>query len=347
LGVTGPLKGKRLSENMKMEIFKIIEDAHKKGIPEKRACELLQILCRRVRSWKGKGSFQDGKPGPLNAPHRLLEKEREAILTMAKEEEYIDDSHRVLAAKASDNDKFCASASSVYRVLKKEGLTMDRCGKNHRNGNSKKPDRPELTGPNQRWCWDISYLPTNVKGTFLYLYVLLDEYSRKIVAWRVSWNLKHQEGMELIEEGLENEGLEKGEVELPDLYNDRGIQMKAKRFVKMLQDLGMNQVFSRPRTPNDNPFVESVFSTIKEAPVYPGQFVDLDDAIIYFTQYIDWYNNVRLHGKIGYVTPVQKHTGQDKEIISKRKRKLVIARNERLSKNRERTGSVMVSNVMS
>ncbi len=276
----------------------------------------------------------------MHAPHAILAEEREAIVVLAKDEAYVDDSHRVLTAKGVDAGRIAVSPSTVYRVMRSEGLTTDRSGRSHRNGNSRKPDRPVLTGPDQRWCWDISYLRTLVSGIFLYLYVLMDEYSRKVVAFRVSWHLTHKEGMELIEDGLSKEHLKKEQIdEILSLYNDRGVQMKAKPFMKMLEGLGISQKFSRPRTPNDNPFVESLFAaTTKGAPAYPGEFKDDIVAYAYFTPYFDFYNNVRLHGKIGYVTPEQRHTGTDKVILATRKERCSQARAERLQRNREALG---------
>jgi transposase InsO family protein len=93
--------------------------------------------------------------------------------------------------------------------------------------------------------------------------VVLDEYSRKAIAWRISWNLKHQEGMELIDDAITREGLSPEQIEQISLHNDRGVQMKARGFKKMLMDLGIEQKFSRPRTPNDNPYIESAFSGSK------------------------------------------------------------------------------------
>ncbi len=98
----------------------------------------------------------------------------------------------------------------------------------------------------------------------------------------------------------------------------------------------MSQVFSQPRTPNDNPFVESAFAIIKGDPNYPGCFVDVMDATVYFAQYFDWYNNEKYHGQIGYATPDQKHRGLDEVIISDRERRKVRAREERIRINRER-----------
>jgi putative transposase len=312
----------------------VIVESKAKGISRSRTCALLQISQRRVREWFSRPTLVDTKPGPVHAPHALLPQERQAIVALAKDERYVDDSHRVLTAKCVDDGSIAASASTVYRVMRDEGLTTDRSGRSHRNGNSRKPDRPELTGPNQRWCWDISYLRTLVAGTFLYLYVLLDEYSRKVVAFRISWHIVNAEGKELIDEGILKERLTEEQIKVLTIFNDRGTQMKAKPFKRFLEDLGITQKFARPRTPNDNPFIESLFSTTKGEQQYPDVFVDDVDAVTYFVPYFDHYNNVRLHGKIGYVTPAQRHCGEDKAILKLRAERLAEARRIRLQKNR-------------
>jgi putative transposase len=321
-------------EETKKAIMEVIDESKEKGISRDRTCELLQIEPRRVREWFCRPTLADTKPGPVHAPHALLPEERRAIIALSKDEQYVDDSHRVLTAKCVDDGLFAASASTVYRIMRDEGLTTDRSGRSHRNGNSRKPDRPELTGPCQRWCWDISYLRTLVPGIFLYLYVLLDEYSRKVVAFRVSWQIVNAEGKELVDEGIEKECLTPEQVALLTLFNDRGTQMKAKPFKRFLKDLGISQKFARPQTPNDNPFVESLFSTTKGFLDYPDAFTDDVEALMYFTAYFDFYNNVRRHGKIGYVTPAQRHCGEDKEILALRKDRQAEARRMRLQKNR-------------
>ena len=312
----------------------MVIECKSKGVKRNRTCELLQIEERRVRHWFSRCTLVDAKPGPVHAPHALLQEEREVIIAMAKDERYVDDSHRVLTAKGVDCGTLAVSASTVYRVMRSESLTTDRSGHSYRNGNSRKPDRPEITGPDQRWCWDISYLRTLVPGVFLYLYALLDEYSRKVVAFRISWSLAHAEGKELVDEGIEKEGLTPEQVTILTLFNDHGTQMKAKPFKKFLEELGISQKFARPRTPNDNPFVESLFSTTKGALDYPETFTDDVEAITYFTAYFDFYNNVRLHGNIGYVTPMQRHCGEDKAILALRSKRLAEARRTRLQKNR-------------
>jgi len=188
------------------------------------------------------------------------------------------------------------------------------------NGRAIPPDRKEITGPNQRWCWDISYLPTHERGIFLYLYLLLDEYSRKAISWLISWHQTALEARYLLEEGLINENiLDLPEDQRPEIINDRGRQMKAKSIKSMFEDHSMPQLFARPRTPNDNPFVESLFGTVKTAPQYPGRFLDCEKAIEYFNTYFPWYNKEHVHSGIDYVTPEQCHNGLKEIIVSRRK----------------------------
>jgi len=333
------MKKTRITTEMKQEILNVIKEGNAQGVCTSRCCELLQIPRLRVSRWCKRPSLNDAKSGPQHAPHALLEEERESILLLAKDEKYINDSHRVLRARGADLNLFHVSETTVFRVMKESSMTTSRVQNTNRNGKSAIPKRKRIDGPNQRWCWDITYLPTNVKGHFLHLFLLLDEYSRKIISWRVSYNMKYREAMELLQEGLENEGLDDIVIGLPELINDRGSQMKAKPFVAMCKTLGINQQFSRPKTPNDNPFIESFFSIFKNNPFYPGAFVDDITAITFCTTYVEYYNNDRLHGGIDFVTPNQMHSGKAKQIIEKRTLARIEARRRRIFQNTKPTTS--------
>ena len=227
------------------------------------------------------------------------------------------------------------SFSSVYRILRSEKLIGMRGVQKQHNGRSIPPARKELTGPNQRWCWDISYLPTLEKGIFLFLYLLLDEYSRKAISWLISWHQTAGEARDLLEEGLINENiLDLPEDQRPEVINDRGRQMKAKPIKRMFEDHHMPQLFARPRTPNDNPFVESMFGSIKRAPQYPGRFLDRKEAVQYFSEYFPWYNKEHLHSGIDFITPDQCHKGLRQNIVTRRKEKLKKQRLHRKEVNR-------------
>lgn len=317
----------------------MIEEAKEKGIPIMRSCALLSINRRRVVDWrkrrKNDESLSNLKPGPKEPLHRLLPVERDTVLQMARMEEYADLSHRILTVTAWDLDLFFVSFSSVYRILRSANLISMRGKQRSHNGCSLPPVRKELTGPNQRWCWDISYLLSYEKGIYLYLYLLLDEYSRKAISWLISWHQTAEAAQLLLEGGLISENiLDLPEDQRPEIINDRGRQMKAKSIKRMFEDHKMPQLFARPRTPNDNPYVESAFGTVKTAPDYPGRFLDREQAVKYFNPYFRWYNIEHLHSGINYVTPEQCHQGLRETIVANRKTKLEKQRQLRKEVNR-------------
>jgi putative transposase len=324
----GEIRGVWVSGERKAEILAVVSTAKVKGVSVRKSCIIMMISRRRVLKWQKRSregfGLEDFKSGPKKVLHALLPLEREKILEMAKLEKYADMSHRILAVTAWDRGLFFASFTTVYRILHSENMMLSRGIHRKHNGHSLPPARDELTGPNQRWCWDISYLLTYEKYIFLYLYLLLDEYSRKAISWVVSWNQNAQESRLLLEGGLINENiLDLPEDRRPCIINDRGSQMKAKPIKRMFEDHHMPQLFSRPRTPNDNPFVESAFSTVKRSPQYPARFRDREEAIDYFTKYVQWYNTEHYHCGIEYVTPDQAHRGLRDSIVAKRKDKLL------------------------
>lgn len=321
----GPITDIWLPAETKQAILLVIATSQVQGVSARRSCTILAISHRRVVRWQAQErqglGLADGTPGPQEAMHRLLPVEVECIVAMATSAEYVDLSHRILAVTAGEKGLFFASFSTVYRVLLAQGLMTARGPGGHHNGHSLVPVRKALTGPNQRWCWDISYLSTREKGVYLYLYLLLDEFSRKVVSWRIAWNQTAEEAGLLLEGGLEKENiLDLPEDRRPELINDRGRQMKAKPIRQLCEDHHMPHLFARPRTPNDNPFIESAFSTVKRTPEYPGQFLDDGQAVAYFAKYFDWYNHEHYHSGIDYVTPVQAHTGLRGKIVARRLR---------------------------
>ena len=151
-----------------MEVLETIETAAAQGVSCRRSCSRLMIHRSRVTRWQrtrreGNG-LENGRPGPEQPLHRLLPSEREAVVALARRDDLVDLSHRDLTVTAWDKGLAFVSFSTTYRVLREAGL-MGMRGKDRRhNGHSVAPVRKDLTGPNQRWCWDISYLFTPVKG---------------------------------------------------------------------------------------------------------------------------------------------------------------------------------------
>jgi transposase InsO family protein len=316
----------------------VIEEAKAAGVSERRSCALLNVNRRRLGRWRRRRRaglpLVNAKPGPVLALHALLPEERSQVLAVAKRGDTGDLSHRILTVSAGEKGWFLASFSTVYRIMRQEGLISMRGPQHLHNGRCLAPVRRELSGPNQRWCWDISYLYTYQKGLFLFLYLLLDEFSRKVIHWLISWYQREIEARQLIEGGLLAEQLlDLPEASRPEIINDRGRQMKAKSLRRMLAEHQMPQLFARPRTPNDNPYVEAAFSTVKRAPDYPGRFLDQEKALRYFAPYFEWYNTEHYHSGIGYVTPHQAHLGQREKILADRQRRLQQQRQRRKEVN--------------
>jgi len=274
-------------------------------------------------------------PGPKQAVNTIIPSERSALLDYVGHEETVDYSLQVLALRGAEQGLFFLSESTVRKVLIEEAIMSDRRPKQRRSGSGRKPDRPaELTGPNQCWTWDISYLRTDLPRIFWYLFVMLDEWSRKVIAWRVAEHMIKEEALGLIDDAFLVENLmDVPKSQLPVVVNDRGSQMKAKPVKQMMLDLGLVQTFARPRTPNDNPFIESLFSTVKSAPTYPECFPSetIRSTEYYFEKYFGWYNTEHYHSGIGYVHPIDKHEGRAQAILKERKENLKRQRLKRRS----------------
>ena len=336
----GPIAGQWIKEQTKLEILTVIETSQKQGVSVRRSCAILVIAQRRIVRWQQKArhgqSLINRTPGPREPLPRMLPEEIAQIVAMAKSAEQVDMSPRILAVTAWDQGLFQASFSTVYRVLKEQNLMRARGPGGAHNGNSKAPIRKDLAGPNQRWCWDISYLMTFQKGVYLYLDLLLDEWSRKVIQWRISWQQTAEESVLLLEGGLEEQNiLDLPEDQRPEVVNDRGRQMKAKPIQRRCEDHGMPQLFARPRTPNDNPFIESAFSTVKRAPEYPGRFLDDAQAVAYFGRSFTWYHTEHYHSGIDYVTPQQAHDGLRPQIVDQRRSQKTSQRLRRRAENQK------------
>ena len=341
----GPIAKRWIKEPTKLEILAVIERSLQQGVSVRRSCLILDIEHRRIIRWQHRArqglGLANKIPGSKEPLHRMLPAEIDRIIAMAKSQDYVDLSHRILAVTAWDKGLFQASFSTVYRVLKEQNLMTARGPGGAHNGNSKAPVRKELTGPNQRWCWDISYLMTFEKGIYLYLYLLLDEWSRKAIQWRVSWQQTAEQARLLLEGALVVENiLDLPEGQRPVVISDRGRQMKAKPIQKLCEDHGMPQLFARPRTPNDNPFIESAFSTVKRAPAYPGEFLDDAAAVDYFNRYFTWYDTEHYHSGIDYVTPQQAHQGLRQQIVDQRRMKKLSQRRRRREENQKQQSSI-------
>jgi len=299
------------------EIIDLIDEAHISGARQSKACKIIGITQRTLQRWKQLDNTADGRIDAHHAPaNKLTQMERQRIIQTANKREYANLPPSKIVPKLADEGIYIASESTFYRVLKEaEQLQHRQQAKPDRQ--VKKPRALTATQPNQIYTWDITYLPTQVKGIFLYLYLVMDIYSRKIVGWQVHSEESSTLASSLMTDICQREAVHPDQV---TLHSDNGSPMKGATMLATLQELGVIPSFSRPSVSNDNPYSESLFRTLKYRPEYPEKpFADLLSARIWVQGFVDWYNREHLHSAIQFVTPDQRHAGEDVAILAKRK----------------------------
>ncbi len=297
-------------------ILDLVEDAVVHGATRDAACAAVSLSARTVRRWKDSEGGEDRRAGPLQVPeHALSPVERAAIIETANSPEFRDLSPKQIVPRLADQGVYLASESSFYRVLHAEGLMVHR--EPSRPRTNKKPNAYVATAPGQVWTWDITYLRGPIRGTFLYLYLAVDIYSRKIVSAEVHVEETMELAASMVEWSCEREGVDPKQLVL---HADNGGPMKGSTMLATLQRLGVVASFSRPHVSDDNPYVEALFRTLKFRPSYPRkQFESLEHARTWVTQFVAWYNGEHLHSAIRFVTPNDRHERRDKGLLARRR----------------------------
>lgn len=296
-------------------IIELIDEAVKSGARREKACALLGLSARGVARWRVENGGDDRRSGPAATPaHALSEEERKLVLDTANLPEFRNLSPRQIVPLLADRGEYIASESTFYRVLREAGQLTHR--QHARPTRRHRPKEHVARGPNEVWSWDITYLRGPVRGTFFYLYVAVDVWSRKIVGW----SLRHTESGEyarsFIEQAIESENADPKKLVL---HADNGGPMKGSTLLSMLQRLGVVPSFSRPSVSDDNPFSEALFRTMKYRPGYPRKpFASFVDALRWVETFVAWYNDEHLHSGIRYVTPSDRHARHDRPILAHR-----------------------------
>ena len=300
------------------QIIDLIEQARASGARQSKACAVIGISTKTMQRWTQPDYLQDGRQSALHNPvNKLTELERQRIIEVANEPDYANLAPCQIVPKLADKGCYIASESSFYRVLTDHKQLQHRL-KAKPTKQIKKPQALTATGPNQIYSWDITYLPTVVKGLFFYLYLVMDIYSRKIVGWQVYTEETSALAADLMKDICQREMIPRYQV---TLHSDNGSPMKGATMLATLQELGVIPSFSRPSVSNDNPYSESLFRTLKYRPEYPEKaFDDLPAARHWVEGFVDWYNDEHQHSSISFVTPDQRHRGEDEKILANRKR---------------------------
>ena len=183
---------------------------------------------------------------------------------------------------------------------------------------------PELlaTQPNEIWSWDITKLLGPVKWTYLYVYVILDIFSRYVVGWMIAHHESAALAERLIAETCAKYGIEPGQL---TLHADRGGAMRSKPVALLLANLGVVKTHSRPYMSNDNPFSESQLRTLKSCTKFPDRFGSIEDGRAFGQVFFPWYNQEHHHSGLGFLTPAVVHLGQAGTVRAHRDRVLAAA----------------------
>jgi len=298
-----------------------IDIAHAAGARLDKACEIVGIDVRTLQRWKAHEGLVAGDRRPEavrpTPGHALSADERAALVRVANEPRFADVPPARIVPMLADEGVYMASESTFSRVLREHGQTKRR-GRAKVPRKSRPPTTHIATGPRQVWCWDMTYLPAEVVGRWFHLYLILDLYSRKIVGWEVHDTDSADHAVLLVRRTALAEGIAELTVK-PVLHGDNGSTIKALTVLATLQRLGVEPSYSRPRVSDDNAYAESLFRTAKYRPEFPAKgFANLDAARAWADHFAAWYNTEHRHSGIRYVSPAQRHAGDDVAILAAR-----------------------------
>lgn len=319
------------AEERKM-CLSLVAEAQKAGAKKVNACNILGVSIRTVERWEK--SPEDRRKGPHTMPsNSLTVEEKNKVLAIANSAEYANLSPGQIVPKLADKGEYIASESSFYRILREKNLLAHR-GKSQPRKN-KKPEELLAYAPNEIWSWDITYLKAPIKGTYYYLYLPMDVFSRMIVSWELHEYESAELAAEMIEKACEKNGVRKDQLKL---HSDNGGPMKGATMLATLERLGVAPSFSRPRVSDDNPYSESLFKTMKYRPSYPdGRFANLEEARNWVQKFVEWYNTIHFHSGINWVTPESRYHLKDQEILDNRRSVYEKAREENPSRWSKKT----------
>ena len=251
----------------------------------------------------------------------LADWEKQEIIAYYRDHPH--EGYRRLTYMMIDDDIVAVSPSSVYRVLKNAGL-MQRW---NRKASKKGTGFHQPLKPHEHWHIDISYI--NVCGTFYYMCSVLDGFSRYIVHWEIREAMTEAD-IEII--------LQRAREKFPDakprIISDNGPQFISKDFKEFIRISGMTHVKTSPYYPQSNGKLERYHKTIKSTCIRTQTPLSLEDAQRVVADFVDHYNDQRLHSAIGYVTPKDKLQGRAETILTARDAKLAAARDARKAKRK-------------
>jgi putative transposase len=293
----------------------LIREAVGSGARLWKACEVLEITVRTYQRWgmRPQGGDRRGEAKHSRA-NQLSEEEKAQMIAIATSIRFRELAPSQIVPILAEEGMYVASESSFYRVLRHEKLLAHR-GRSRPTAHHR-PMEYVAKGPNEVWSWDITYLRGPVRGQFLYLYLVVDIWSRMIMAWEVAEEESSEIASWVISRACMEHGVDGNRLVI---HSDNGGPMKGATLLATFQFLGIVPSFSRPRVSDDNPYSEALFRTVKYRPEYPSRaFGSLADAREWVLRFVRWYNKDHRHSGIKFVSPAARHEGREGEILCKR-----------------------------
>lgn len=278
-------------------------------LPLATACKVLGLNRSSVYAWRRRKAQGVSAPRrcrkDIVQPRALTEQERAKVIEILHSETYRDQPPAEVYHHLLEQHQYLCSISTMHRLLRQHKEHGER--RQQRLPQHHAIPRLLARAPNEVWTWDVTKLPLIQRGIYLSLYVVLDLYSRFVVAWMVSKKENSALARQLMNEAVLRYNIPPGQL---TLHQDRGSPMIAHGYLDEMKALDITCSHSRPRVSNDNPFSESQFKTQKYQPDYPGRFDDVAHARRWCEDYFDWYNHQHHHSGLAGFTPEQVFTGR-------------------------------------
>jgi putative transposase len=254
------------------------------------------------------------------SPRALSQAAQDQVLAYLRDPRFVDRAPAQVHATLLDEGTYVCSVRTLYRRLASAHEVRARRGQ--RTHPRYPVPRLVATQPNQVWTWDVTDLKGPVKNERYKLYVVLDLFSRFVVAWMLARRESAMLAQRLIRTACERQGIGRDQL---TTHSDRGSIQVAKDLHDLYQDLGILRSLSRPRVSNDNPYSESFFKTAKYAPTYPDRFDDYAHAKAWCGPFFQHYNHEHKHEGLAWLTPATVHDGLASSILAQRQRTMDLA----------------------
>lgn len=247
------------------------------------------------------------------SPRALSPAAQAQVLAYLRDPRFVDRAPAQVYATLLDEATYLCSVRTMYRLL--ATFHEVRARRAQRVHPPSVVPRLVATQPNQVWTWDVTDLRGPTKHERYKLYVVLDLFSRYVVAWMLALRESATLAQRLIRTACAREGILPGQL---TTHSDRGSIQVSKTLHDLYEDLGIVRSLSRPRVSDDNPYSESLFKTAKYAPTFPDRFDGFAPATAWCGPFFHHYNHDHKHEGIAWLTPATVHEGRAQTVLAQR-----------------------------